>query len=173
MKPPPVQSPNQTPDTKPQPAQPATDQDPVLTYQLKAAKICVNHVAYLMGTSQKDCTKNACTYMHVLPSAMGWKDDDYKTFKVNSSHLMAEIPPEHKIKKEDLPMLYGGMLPPTVANPAVALPAAATASEDTQKQETVPETKTADSLAVDSSKIALSALSAPLIGRNYMMRQAL
>ena len=102
---------------------------------------------------------------------MGWKDDDYKTFKVNSSHLMAEIPPEHKIKKENLPMLYGGMLPPTVANPAVALPAAA--SEDTQKQETVPEAKPADSLAVDSSKIALSALSAPLIGRYYMMRRAL
>ena len=85
---------------------------------------------------------------------------------------MAEIPPEHKIKKEDLPMLYGGMLPPTpVANPAVALPAAASA--DTQTQETVPEAKPADSLAMDSSKIALSALSAPLIGRNYMMRQAL
>ena len=165
---PPVQSPNQTPDTKPQPA---TDQDPVITYQLKATKICVNHVAYLMGTSQKDCTKNACTYMHVLPSAMGWKDDDYKTFKVVSSHLTSEIPPEHKIKKEDLPMLHGGMLPPNVANPAVALPAAA--SEDTQKQETVPEAKPADSLAVDSSKIALSALSAPMIGRNYMMRRAL
>ena len=102
---------------------------------------------------------------------MGWNDDDYKTFRVVSSHLTSEIPPEHKIKKEDLPMLHGGMLPTSVANPAVALPAAA--SEDTQKQENVPEAKPADSLAVDSSKIALSALSAPLIGRNYMMRQAL
>ena len=101
---------------------------------------------------------------------MGWKDDDYKTFKVVSSHLTSEIPPEHKIKKEDLPMLHGGMLPPNVANPAVALPAATSA--DTQTQETVPEVP-ADSLAMDSSKIALSALSAPLIGRNYMMRQAL
>ena len=111
--------------------------------------------------------------MHVLPSAMGWKDDDYKTFKVVSSHLTSEIPPEHKIKKEDLPMLHGGMLPPNVANPAVALPAATRLSEDTQEKENVPETKPADPPAVDSPTVALSALRAPLIGRNYMMRRAL
>ena len=54
---------------------------------------------------------------------------------------------------------------------AVALPAAT--SEDTQEKGNVPETKSADPPAVDSPTVALSALRAPLIGRNYMMRQAL
>ena len=154
-------------DPDPPPRNPANEtQDPVLTFRLKECKICVNHVTHLMGNSHRDCSNKTCTYLHVHPSAMGWKDEDYKNFRAIGDHLKLEVPVEHKIKRENLPVLHNGALPPnTLLNKPTAgqlsIAAPATTSEDTQVEKPEPE----------KSQLALPSLHAPLIGRNYTMRR--
>ena len=97
---------------------------------------------------------------------MGWKDEDYKNFRAIGDHLKLEVPVEHKIKRENLPVLYNGALPPnTLLNKPTAgqfsIAAPATTNEDAQVGKPEPE----------KSQLALPSLHAPLIGRNYTMRR--
>ena len=156
----PASVPSSDPDPPPRNSANET-QDPVLTFQLKECRICVNHVAHLMGNSHRDCSNKTCTYLHVHPSAMGWKDEDYKNFRAIGDHLKLEVPAEHKRKREHLPVLYNGALPPNPTAGQLSIAAPATTSEDAQVEKPEPE----------KNQLALPSLHAPLIGRNYTMRR--
>ena len=100
-------------------------QDPVLTLMLKEKKVCISHVAGVMGKLGRQCIKgDACEYQHVLPSEVGLVDEDYKKFVVVSDHLRTPT-------KELVP--FNGRLPPH--NPTVALPTIQEGADDSPAED--------------------------------------
>ena len=132
-------------------------QDPVLTLILKEKKVCISHVAGVMGKFARQCIKGeSCEYQHVLPSEVGLVDEDYKKILVLTDHLRAP-PPEL--------LLFNGRLPPHNAG-SVALPTIQEKTDESPAED--KENKKDDAAPAPETAICSAVMSAPLIDRNNM-----